>query len=105
MFFNADNSGNAYSARGTSTTSIPSGTNVATVIPYPVIIHIQNYANTNMFKASISRNARETYAVAEVVGLWQSTSAINSISFILTGGGSTTFKAGTVITLFGIKAE
>jgi hypothetical protein len=104
IFFNSDNSGNAYSARGTSTTFIPTGTNIATVNPYPAIIHIQNYANTTTFKTSISRIARETYAVAEVIGLWRSTSAITSVSFTLTGGGSTTFKSGTVITLYGIKA-
>jgi hypothetical protein len=104
MFFNADNSANAYSARGGNTTFIPTGTNIATVNPYPAIIHIQNYANTTTFKTSISRIARETYGQAEVVGLWRNTSAINSVSFILTGGGSTNFKAGTVITLYGIKA-
>ena len=104
MFFNADNSGSVYAARGGSTTFIPTGTNIATVNPYPGIIHIQNYANTNIFKTSVSRIARETYANAAVVGVWRNTNAINEISFILTGGGSTTFKAGTVITLYGIKA-
>jgi hypothetical protein len=104
LFFNADNSGNAYSARGGSTTFIPTGTNIATVNPYPGIIHIQNYANTTTFKTSVSRISRETYAVASVVGVWRNTNAITSISCTLTGGGSTTFKAGTVITLYGIKA-
>ena len=104
ILFNADNSGAAYSTRGTSTTFIPTLTNIATVNPYPAIIHIQNYANTTTNKTSISRIARETYAVSEVVGLWRNTSAITSVSFTLTGGGSTTFKAGTVITLYGIKA-
>jgi hypothetical protein len=103
--FNADNSGSAYSSRGTSTTFFPTGTNVATVTPYPVVIHIQNYANTNTYKTCLSRIARETYGQALNSGLWRSTSAINEVSFILTGGGSTTFKAGTVISLYGIKAE
>ena len=103
--FNADNSGAVYSTRGTSTTFIPTSTNVATVTPYPVIIHIQDYANTSIFKTSISRIARETYANALNIGMWRSTSAINEVSFILTGGGSTTFKSGTVISLYGIKAE
>lgn len=104
MFFNADNSGSPYSARGTNTTFIPTGTNIATVNPYPAIIHIQNYSNTTTHKTTLSRIARETYAVAAVVGVWRNTSAITSISFILTGGGSTSFKAGTIITLYGIKA-
>jgi hypothetical protein len=103
--FNADNSANMYAARGGNTTFIPGGTNVNSTIPYPVIFHIQNYANTNMFKSSLSRISRETYAQAINVGLWRNTNAINEISFILTGGGSTTFKAGTTFTLYGIKAE
>jgi hypothetical protein len=104
MLFNADNSGSAYSSRGTNTTFIPTLTNVTLVNPYPAIIHIQNYANTSMNKTIISRIARETYAVAEVAGMWRNTSAITSVSFTLTGGGSTTFKVGAVFTLYGIKA-
>lgn len=102
--FNADNSASVYSTRVANTTYIPIGTNIATVTPYPGIIHIPNYANTSTYKTIISRIARETYANAINVGTWRSTSAINEISFILTGGGSTTFKADTVITLYGIKA-
>jgi hypothetical protein len=102
--FNADNSANPYSSRGTSTTFIPTGTNIATVNPYPAIIHIQNYSNTTTHKTTLSRIARETYAQALNVGMWRNTNAINSISFILTGGGSTNFKSGTTITLYGIKA-
>jgi hypothetical protein len=104
LLFNADNSGAVYSTRGTNATFIPTLTNIATVTPYPVIIHIQNYANTTTNKTSLSRIARETYANSAVVGLWRNTSAINEVSLILTGGGSTTFKADTVITLYGIKA-
>jgi hypothetical protein len=102
--FNADNSGSAYSERATNATSITARTNIATVNPYPVIFEILNYSNTTTYKTSLSRIARETYAVARTVGLWRSTSAINEVSFVLVGGGSTTYKAGTVITLYGIKA-
>jgi hypothetical protein len=104
ILFNADNSGAVTSGRGSNTTSIPANTNVATVTPYPVVIHINDYANTTTYKTSVSRVTRETYANAETIGMWRSTSAINEVSLILSGGGSTTFKAGTVITLFGIKA-
>lgn len=102
--FNADNSANVQGTKGTNTTFIPTNTNIATANPYPAIIHIQDYANTTTYKTSISRISRETYANALTVGNWRSTSAINEISILLTGGGSTTFKAGTVITLYGIKA-
>lgn len=102
--FNADNSGSTYSSRGTGTTYIPTRTNIATATPYPAIIHIQNYANTTTYKTSVSRIARETYANSVVVGAWRSTSAINEVSLILTGGGSTSFISGTVVTLYGIKA-
>jgi len=104
LLFNADNSGSVYSTRGTNATFIPTLTNIATATPYPAIIHIQNYSNTTTYKTSTSRIARETYANSAVVGVWRSTSAINEVSLILTGGGSTTFKADTVITLYGIKA-
>lgn len=104
LFFNADNSANAYAGREGNITFFPTGTNIATVNPYPVIVQIPNYSNTTTFKTTFSRVARETYAQTASAGLWRSTSAINEISFILTGGGSTTFKAGTIITLFGIKA-
>lgn len=102
--FNADNSASAYSTRGSNTTYIPTSTNVTLVNPYPAIIHIQNYASTSVYKTTISRIARETYAQALNVGTWRSTSAITSVSFTLIGGGSTTFKVGAVFTLYGIKA-
>ena len=104
IYFNADNSSVPYASRANNTTFIATGTNVATVNPFPGIIHIQDYANATTYKTSISRISRETYANAVVVGMWRNTAAITSISCTLTGGGSTTFKAGTVITLYGIKA-
>lgn len=102
--FNADNSGAVQGTVGTNATFIPTNTNISTGNPYPAIIHIQDYANTTTFKTSISRISRETYANALTVGNWRNTSAINEISILLTGGGSTTFKTGTFITLYGIKA-
>lgn len=103
--FNADNSGSPYSDRGLNFTFIPTGTNINTTVPYPAVIHIQDYTSTNKYKASLSRNSRDTYGQAFHSGLWRNTNAITEISFILTGGGSTTFKAGTTFTIYGIKAE
>jgi hypothetical protein len=106
MLFNADNSGSAYSTRETNVSSIRNNTNINTTVPNPLVFQIQNYANTTTFKTSLSRTTapQNGYAVAATVGLWRSTSAINEITFVLLGGGSTTYKVGSVFTLYGIKA-
>jgi hypothetical protein len=72
------------------------------------IINIQNYTNTNVFKTSISRNtsgridASRPYTSNAAVGLWRSTSVIDSITFTASSGG---FLTGTIATIYGIKAE
>lgn len=101
--FNADNSGAAYSERASNATSITARTNIATTVPYPIIFEVLNYSNSTTYKTSLSKIARGDYAVARTVGMWRSTSAINEVSFILVGGGSTTFKAGSVFTIYGVK--
>lgn len=64
------------------------------------ICNIQNYANTNIFKTTISRaNDTVTYMAATAM-LWQNTAAINSI---LIAPNSGTFTG--TISLYGIKAE
>lgn len=64
-------------------------------------IHINNYANPNVFKTIISRGgARQILATA--IGLWRNKNAINSIRIYLTGQ---SLRAGTTITIYGIKAE
>jgi hypothetical protein len=80
--------------------------NVNNTIPNPAVIQIQNYANTTTHKTSISRTAVPStgYGLAATIGLWRNTNAINEITFVLLGGGSTTFKSGTVFTIYGIKA-
>jgi hypothetical protein len=71
------------------------------------IVNIQNYANTNTFKTSLSRNnlgridASRTATVNAAVGLWRSTSAINSITFNASNGG---FLAGSTFSLYGIAS-
>lgn len=103
---NTDNSASAYSTRETNVSSIRSNTNINNTIPNPLVMQIQNYANTTTFKTSLSRIGVPSggYGIAATVGLWRSTSAINEITLVLLGGGSTTFKAGSVFTLYGIKA-
>jgi hypothetical protein len=62
--------------------------------------HFMNYSNTTTLKTILCRaDSAETTAV---VGLWNSTAAINVINVFPTG--STTFTTGSTFTLYGIKA-
>ena len=79
---------------------------VALSSPSPVIIHFQNYANTTTYKTVLIRfntqdNASGYNEVNAGVGLWRSTSAINTISIQTT---ASTFTAGSTFTLFGIAS-
>jgi hypothetical protein len=65
------------------------------------IVHLQNYSNTTTYKTVLTRgNSTGTYLGANV-GLWRSTSAINSIT-VLTSTGN--INSSTVISLYGIKS-
>jgi len=63
------------------------------------IVNIQNYSNTTTYKTYLWRQSDATDTVSSGVDLWRSTSAINQIVFL---NDSTTFTAGTNITLYGI---
>jgi hypothetical protein len=65
-------------------------------------INIQNYSNTTTFKTALSRGDRAANSTVAIVNLWRSTSAINNIQFFTD---ATNFAAGSIITLYGIKAE
>ena len=67
------------------------------------ILNFQNYANTTTYKTVLNRTSAAGTGVNATVGLWRSTSAINSIKvsgFAGAGG----FTAGTTFTLYGILA-
>lgn len=64
-------------------------------------IHIMNYANTTTYKTAIGRGNLASQLTIVAVGLWRSTSAINSVKLIPEAG---TMDSGTVLTLYGIKA-
>jgi hypothetical protein len=66
------------------------------------IVNIMNYSNATTYKTTISRGSNASVGVSETVGLWRSTAAINQI--VITNNASTTFKAGSTFTLYGIKA-
>jgi len=65
------------------------------------IIHYMNYANTTTYKTFLGKGSDATYAIQQV-GLWRSTSAINTIKLSLVS--TFTFSTGTTFTLYGIKA-
>jgi len=70
--------------------------------PNPVIINIQNYANTTTYKTVLARGSNSARGVDASVVLWRNTSAINSIVFKNNGGG--TFSSGSMFTIYGVKA-
>jgi len=64
-------------------------------------LNIFNYANTNVFKTSISQsNAVANYAIS-YTSTWRSTSAITSVQLFTDAGN---WAIGSVFTLYGIKA-
>lgn len=65
------------------------------------IMSFQNYANTTTYKSILSRFQWVSTTVYSTVGMWRSTSAINTISLISDGAN---FNIGTTFTLYGIAA-
>ena len=67
-----------------------------------ILININNYSNTTNNKTMLARSAAATLSTNLTVGLYRSTSAVSSISFIVHGGNS--YLPGTTFTLYGILA-
>ena len=95
---------------GTTQIAIDNLSNASTTFPSIGIIDIQDYLSTSNYKTirsfkGFDDNGAATGANSVVLGsgLWQSTSAITSISFFLTTGGSNTFSAGTSFALYGVN--
>ena len=68
----------------------------------PLIVNIQNYSNTSTYKTVIARYNDAGGEVNATVGLWRSTSAINTIS--LFPGSGISYNSGCTFTLYGILA-
>jgi hypothetical protein len=69
------------------------------------IIHIMNYANTTTYKSvllNFRTGAGASQSVAQGVGFWRKTTAINTVQFTTTS--SELFAIGSTFTLYGIKA-
>lgn len=92
--------GSAGSARTTNTTYVRTGHN-AIQNNFNMIVHIQNYGNSTTNKTVIARNNADTAGTYATAGLWRSTAAITSITVL---NDSSNLQAGTVVTIYGIKA-
>lgn len=96
------NGSSAGSDRGTSATGIAIGYVLSTGITNN-ILQVQNYSNTTTYKTAIGRADNANDSAQTGVGLWRSTSAINSIT--LFNGTSSNFTSGSTFSLYGIAAE
>ena len=65
------------------------------------IIQIMNYSNTTTNKTVLARTNNADRETGAAVGLWRSTSAINSVTL---KSNSPNFDVGSTFTLYGIKA-
>jgi len=65
------------------------------------IHNFQNYANTTTYKTILSRSNNADIGTDAVVGLWRSTSAINTIKIFPSNN---LFEIGSIFTLYGIAA-
>ena len=94
------NGTSASSGRTTSLTGIYAGNSTDTSFT-STIWHLQNYANASVYKTILHRtNDAGIQALADV-GLWRSTSAINTITLTATGS---SFVAGSTLSLYGVKS-
>ena len=92
----------ATSVRFTGDTKIIGGIISSTEVS-TAIWHIFNYTNTTTYKSALARGGLgSSYGVRQAVGLWRSTSAINTIK--LYNDSAQNFAAGSIFTLYGIKA-
>jgi len=75
----------------------------SSTIPFLATLDIFSYAGSTFKTALVtsSTDANDSGSSRRLVGLWRSTSAITSIKLISNGG---TYTAGTIATLYGIKA-
>lgn len=78
------------------------GSGANTTNPNLYIANFQNYANTTTYKTMIGRGGVASDATGTDVGLWRSTSAINSITLTTRTFGN--INSNSTFTLYGIAA-
>lgn len=98
------NGTSATSSRDTSQTSMTLGiTGTGKTNIFTSIANIQNYSNTTTYKTVLVRVSEASTLTGAVVNLWRKTpEAINTIKVY--GNGSVNISAGSIATLYGIKA-
>ena len=94
----------AGSSRESSVSSMRLGYTATANIENMNIMQIMNYSNATTYKTVLTRQntAGSASGAAAHVGLWRSTSAINSI--VVSCYNSLNFVSGSTFTLYGIKA-
>jgi hypothetical protein len=98
------NGTSAASGQSTSQTWMNTGEiNQTSAAPSVTIIQFMNYSNSTTYKTVLNRSNTPGNFVTTGVGLWRSTSAINTI-LISRDFGTNQIKAGTTATLYGIAA-
>jgi hypothetical protein len=98
------NGTSAGSGRDTSQTSGTIYVTGSTTIEANYIVQFMNYSNATTYKTVLGRSNRASSEVAADVGLWRSTSAINSISLAMGGSFPTNnFASGSTFSLYGIQ--
>lgn len=90
----------ALSDRGTGVNRIYFGNTSNSTTEFTIgIFNIQNYSSTTTNKTILSRVNTSSIDVVANVGLWQNTSAVNSVTILTT---ASTFTTGSTFTLYGI---
>ena len=112
MRFNSDTGSNYSETRvlgtGSSALSFRNSNQTSTIVGNlytensTQIIQVMNYSNTTTFKTSLSRKNSPNNVVGAIANLYRSTSAISSVTFLLTGGN---FAVGSTFSLYGIAAS
>lgn len=97
------NGTSATSARGTGEAQGYTTADTTSNLSNVGLLNIMNYSNATTFKTFIGRENLPASAVQATVGLYRSTSAITTVSF-LSPSATATIAVGSVFTLYGIKA-
>jgi hypothetical protein len=92
----------ASSARGSNQSFGYINLNATPEVNGYIIVNLNNYSNTTTYKTYIANTGQSATAVDRVIGLWRNTAAISTILIASSNGGN--YAAGSVFTLYGIKA-
>lgn len=102
------NGSTASSARASSLGAMYWGYDTNGAVFTNTLIHVANYANTNINKAILMRQSNSSFGTFAQAGSWRNTSAVNAVTFYGSDqvGVPTAdpFSAGSTFTLYGIKA-